>query len=184
MPPMWDAIQKDVRRKQKLMIGRLPTIGRKRLKSVAIPSGEHEMAKAINRGMWQDGEPVGYGHSSPYLQPEYAAAIADRRKTHEGRPGGGWIDRYGRRVARNDYIKFKVTGTGRNLCVRVLHVQAFKSFEDMVKTVGISVMLPDLDHFDIAGAVRIYRGLSNQRGSYSSLERQFGAVALHVEPLV
>ena len=52
-------------------------------------SGWRQLESAIKRRRWPDGKPLGRGHSAPYLQPEYAAAIAERRKTVEGRPGGG-----------------------------------------------------------------------------------------------
>ena len=54
-------------------------------------SGRRQLESAIKTRRWPDGKPLGNGHSSPYLQHEYAAAIAQRRKTFEGRPGGGWL---------------------------------------------------------------------------------------------
>ena len=68
------------------------------------PSGEQALRQALRTSVWADGQPVGRGHASPYIQAAYALAIARGAKTVEGRPGGGWV----KDVAVNDYIKFKI----------------------------------------------------------------------------
>ena len=74
-------------------------------------SGRHQLEAAIKKRRWPDGRPVGRGHAAPYLQPKFAAAIAERRKTFEGRPGGGWVQPAGgRALAPDDYVRFKVVG--------------------------------------------------------------------------
>ena len=66
-------------------------------------SGRRQLESAIKKRRWPDGKPLGRGHSAPYLQPEYAAAIAERRKTLEGRPGGRWVQpALGRALAPDD----------------------------------------------------------------------------------
>ena len=52
-------------------------------------SGEQERDAAKQAGKWPDGAPLGRGHGSPYLQPEYALKIAAAEKTVEGRPREG-----------------------------------------------------------------------------------------------
>ena len=156
-----------------------------RADDVTSCSGELALTRAKKKGHWPDGEPVGRGHASPYLHGKYAAMIANGLKTHEGRPGGGWLDFKRRRIARNDYIRFKISGTGRRgiLCVRVLGVKAYASFREMIMDTGVTCLLPDLNAGDIDGAESVYLALANQRGTYASLERHFGAVAVHVQTL-
>ena len=98
-------------------------------------SGRNQLARAIASGQWPDGKPLGRGHSAPYLQPAYAAAIAARRKTYEGRPGGGWVQSAsGRMLAPDDYIRFKVVGNPYGLCcVRVMSVTSHPTFAAMIK---------------------------------------------------
>ena len=38
-------------------------------------SGRRQLESAIKTRRWPDGKPLGHGHSSPYLQHEYAAAV-------------------------------------------------------------------------------------------------------------
>ena len=138
------------------------------------------MESAIRKGFWPAGRPVGRGHATPYLQPKYAA----RRKTVEGRPGGGWVRAAGGRLlAPDDYIRFKVVGYPEGLCVRVTSVAAYPTFAAMISGVGVKALLPDADSADVAGAVARYKAFANQRGAYGALEAVFGAVAIGVDPL-
>lgn len=147
-------------------------------------SGRRQLESAIKKARWPDGKPLGRGHSAPYLQPEYAAAIAERRKTVEGRPGGGWVQpALGRALAPDDYVRFKVVGHPEGLCVRVTSVAAFATFAAMISAVGVQALLPDADGADVSGAVARYRAFANQRGAYGALEAAHGAVAIGVEPL-
>ena len=52
-------------------------------------SGEDVRHKAIELRKWADGQPVGRGHGSPYLQPRWAASIHNGVKRVEGRPWDG-----------------------------------------------------------------------------------------------
>ena len=148
-----------------------------------VANTEASLERALIAGMWADGVPIGRGHSSPYLKLKYAEKIIDGLKTHEGRPGGGWIGPGGSKLAPNDYIRFKIAGTGaqHNLCVRVLDVQAFSSFEEMVVAIGVEALLPG-EHLDVGGAVDVYQRLGNHRGSFGELEEEWGAVAVHIHP--
>ena len=147
-------------------------------------SGRRQLESAIEKRRWPDGKPLGRGHSAPYLQPEYAAAIAERRKTFEGRPGGGWVQpALGRALAPDDYVCFKVVGHPEGLCVRVKSVAAYPTFAAMIGGVGVKALLPDADAADVAGAVAKYKAFANQRGTYDALETEYGAVAIGVEPL-
>ena len=79
------------------------------------PSGKFEFSVARYNTTWPDGEPVGRGFPQPYLEAQYAVAVADGRKTVEGRPGGGWMKSG---VQPNDYIRFKIPRRpGRSLIV-------------------------------------------------------------------
>lgn len=49
-------------------------------------SGEDVRDIALEHGKWGDGEPIGRGHGSPYLQPKWAADIHAVVKRIEGRP--------------------------------------------------------------------------------------------------
>ena len=128
-------------------------------------SGKPQLAAVIAKKRWPDGRPVGRGHASPYLQPQYAAAIADGRKKVEGRPGGGWVQPGGgRALAPDDYIRFKVVGHAEGLCARVTRVTAYATFAAMIGDVGVQALLPDADGADFAGAVAKYRAFANRRG--------------------
>ena len=52
-------------------------------------SGENVRDNAIELRKWGDGQPVGRGHGSPYLQPRWAACIHNGVKRIEGRPWDG-----------------------------------------------------------------------------------------------
>ena len=152
--------------------------------AIAFASGRQQLAHAIAKRRWPDGKPLGRGHSAPYLQPQFAAAIACGRKTFEGRPGGGWVRAAnGRVLAPDDYIRFKIVGHSEGLCVRVKSVAAYPTFAAMISGVGVKALLPDADAADVAGAVDTYHAFANQRGTYGSLEAAYGAVAIGVEPL-
>ena len=73
-------------------------------------SGRRQLAKGQLSGKWPDGRRIGRGFASPYLQYKYAQAMAERRKTVEGRPGGGWLERGGTLIQPDDYINFKIPG--------------------------------------------------------------------------
>ena len=148
-------------------------------------SGRHQLEAAIKKLRWPDGRPVGRGHAAPYLQPQFAAAIAHGRKTIEGRPGGGWVHPAGgRALAPDDYVRFKVVGHSDGPCVRVTSVAAYATFAAMINDVGVQALLPDADAADVAGAVATYRAFGNQRGRYAALEAEYGAVAIGVKPLL
>ena len=147
-------------------------------------SGRLQLESAIEKRRWPDGKPLGRGHSAPYLRPEFAAAIAEGRKTVEGRPGGGWVDgKRGRMVAVDDYVRFKVVGEAEGLCARVTSVAEYPTFAAMISSVGVKALLPDADSADVAGAVAAYKAFANQRGTYGALEAAYGAVAIGVVPL-
>ena len=147
-------------------------------------SGRRQLESAIKKRRWPDGKPLGRGHSAPYLQPEYAAAIAERRKTIEGRPGGGWVHgKRGRIIAVDDYVRFKVVGQPEGLCVRVKSVAEYPTFAAMISSVGVKALLPDANSADVGGAVARYKAFANQRGTYGALEAVYGAVAIGVDPL-
>ena len=81
------------------------------------PSGKFEFSVARFNTKWPDGDPVGRGFPQPYLEAQYAVAVADGRKTVEGRPGGGWMKSG---VHPNDYIRFKIPRRpGRSLIVTI-----------------------------------------------------------------
>ena len=148
-------------------------------------SGRRQLESAIKKRRWPDGKPLGRGHSAPYLQPEYAAAIVERRKTLEGRPGGGWVHgKRGRMIAVDDYVRFKVVGQPEGLSVRVKSVAEYPTFAAMISGVGVKALLPDADAADVAGAVARYHAFGNQRGTYAALEAEYGAVAIGVKPLL
>lgn len=152
---------------------------------IRFASGRRQLESAIKKRRWPDGKPLGRGHAAPYLQPKYAAAIAARCKTLEGRPGGGWVaGKRGRMVAIDDYVRFKVVGYPEGLCVRVTSVAAYPTFAAMISGVGVKALLPDADSADVAGAVARYKAFANQRGTYGALEAAYGAVAIGVQPLV
>ena len=142
------------------------------------------LQKCIRTGRWPDGSSVGRGHGQPYLMPTYAQALRDGRKTHEGRPGGGWLQPPGRRlIATGDYITFKVSGSREDrLRARVLDVQSFPTFEEMLKQVGVEALLPNFTG-DLAAAVALYRSFANGRGSYGDLEDENGAIAMQLQLL-
>lgn len=68
-------------------------------------SGEGLLKICKERGYWPDGEPVGRGYPSLYLEPEHAVSIGVGDKDAEGRVGGGRLDPP---PSRNDYINFGV----------------------------------------------------------------------------
>ena len=111
-------------------------------RNVDLPSGRCMLASARMKGEWPDGNPIGRGFASPYLQYEYARAISKRRKLCEGRPGGGWLV-HGKEkvlVAPDDFVSFKISGRpGRVLIVRVLNSRAClhsRSSEHMLQPYG------------------------------------------------
>ena len=102
-------------------------------------SGRHLLARVRADGCWSDGLPLGRGHGQPYLQPAYARAVRDLRKSVEGRPLEGWVVH----VAAGDWITFKISSSGgQQLVCRVLGVRHFQSFEEMVRACGVGDCLP------------------------------------------
>ena len=145
-------------------------------------SGERELRSSRKLGKWPDGAPVGRGFPQPCLKDQYAAAIIEGRKTFEGRPGGGWLTSRGDLIRPGDYVNFQLSQR-RRLIVRVISVHRFRTFEEMLKDIGVQNLLPDAE-LSISNAAELYRTFGNRRGSYRELERQNGVVALQIHPLV
>ena len=148
----------------------------------AFYGGVPALRSIQKRGEWPDGQKLGQGYPQPCLQDKYAAAIIEGRKTFEGRPGGGWLMHRGRMITAGDYVNFQLPRR-RRLVVRVLSVQHFGTFEDMLREVGIHRLLPDTE-LSIPHAAELYRSFANRRGTYRELESRHGVVALQIEPLV
>jgi ASC-1-like (ASCH) protein len=124
---------------------------------------------------------------TPILLEQYADAIRNGSKTHEGRPFCGFVAPAYMEgelaIHPNDYIIFKVKETRSMLPVRVLGVKCYpapQGFREMVADVGIAALLPGFDG-DLEAAVNVYRGFKNQKGSYAELESKHGAVAIAVQ---
>ena len=90
------------------------------------PSGRAQLRSACSKTRWPDGARVGRGFPQPYLQAQYAVAVANGRKTVEGRPGGGWLAQ-GKGIKPDDYIRFKIPG--RPGCALVVSYSSFASSE-------------------------------------------------------
>ena len=61
-------------------------------------------------------------------------------------------------------------------------MRTYKTFKDMIEDVGIEKLLPD--HMgDIDTAVQVYKSFGTTRGSYADLEKEYGAVAIDIEPV-
>ena len=143
-------------------------------------SGETELQAARLAGKWPDGQKIGRGHGSPYLQPSYAHAIQELSKTVEGRPGIGWAVK----VTAGDWITFKITGSkGKKLVCRALRVRRFDTFKAMLRECGVEACLPGLQG-GLQEGVRIYRSFGSFSGAtYGELEGESGAIAIDVAPL-
>ena len=85
-------------------------------------------------------------------------------------------------IRPGDYVNFQLSQR-RRLIVRVLSVHFFRTFEEMLKDIGVQNLLPDAE-LSIANAAEFYRTFGNRRGSYRELERHNGVVALQIAPLV
>lgn len=87
------------------------------------------------------------------------------------------------KVAEDDFITFKVSGCfGRRLCVRVLRVQRFPSFEAMLTTCGVDNVLPGIE--SVRHGVREYHKMASRQGeAYADLEASHGVVAIYVHCL-
>lgn len=173
---------------------------------------EQERDRCREHGKWPDGHRVGRGFGQPYLQPEYAEAIASGAKTVEGRinegvslqpspntsAGAALISRvhlacpsraplvcpsqWAAQADADDYVSFKVTGTGFVLAARIKQREEFPSFEAMLANKGVGCLLPG--KADVVDAVRVYHSIANRKGqSYEDLEKDKGVVALTVELL-
>lgn len=93
-----------------------------------------------------------------------------------------------RKVNIDDWISFKVSGGLDVLCVRVLKVTRFMTFEAMLQQYGTSDVLPGMEARPgadgIDEAVSLYHSMANREGtSYKELERQHGVVAIEVQVL-
>ena len=151
-------------------------------------SGVPELNEIRTAGAWPDGAALGRGHGQPYLQPQYAQAIANKTKTVEGRPGVGWAAG----VAVGDWVTFKISGSGgRKLVCRVRRVRRYASFRAMLVDVGVAACLPPLaaadgasQTMDLDAAVATYHAFGTMSGeTYAELEQRAGAIAIDVEPL-
>lgn len=142
-------------------------------------SGRHLLARVRADGCWSDGLPLGRGHGQPYLQPAYARAVRDLRKSVEGRPLEGWVVH----VAAGDWITFKISSSGgQQLVCRVLGVRHFQSFEEMVRACGVGDCLPDCP--SIEAAVAVYHSLCNRKGtSYAELAQTAGVAGILIQPI-
>lgn len=139
-------------------------------------SGETELRRARALGHWDNGEPIGQGHPSPCLSPEYELQIAKGSKTIEGRPANG----FAKKVQRNDWINFAVSQTGgRRLVCRVEGITCYSSFDAMLVDVGIERCLPSFTG-SVAEAAALYRTFQSRMHSYADLEAD-GVVAIHVK---
>jgi ASC-1-like (ASCH) protein len=162
----------------------LPFKKRRRQSQEEAPS----LKDCVLQGKWPDGAPVGAkSRYTPVLLEQYADAIRNGSKTHEGRPFCGFVAPVYMEgklaIHPNDYIIFKVKETGSMLPVRVLGVKCYpapQGFREMVADVGIAALLPGFDG-DLEEAVNVYRGFKNQKGSYAELESKHGAVAIAVQ---
>lgn len=142
-------------------------------------SGEEELESARRRGCWSDGSPFGKSHLRPYLQPEYALAIADGSKPVEGRPCCGWAAA----CRPNDAVMFTISASGgQRLACRIMRVRPFPTFAAMLEAVGVDACLPGFTG-SVQAAVRLYHGFGSSAGSYADLERTHGVVAVDVQPL-
>ena len=149
---------------------------------------EASLKDCVSQGKWPDGAPVGAkSRYTPILLEQYADAIRNGSKTHEGRPFCGFVAPAYMEgelaIHPNDYIIFKVKETRSMLPVRVLGVKCYpapQGFREMVADVGIAALLPGFDG-DLEAAVNVYRGFKNQKGSYAELESKHGAVAIAVQ---
>ena len=141
--------------------------------------GDLALAAFRRRGEWADGARLDRGHGQPYLQPEFARAIRDLRKTVEGRPREGWAAA----VSVDDWITFKISKSGgRQLVCRVVSVTHFPDFSDMLQACGPAACLPDCAAVD--AALEVYHSFRNRCGVvYSELARRHGVVAIGVQPL-
>jgi ASC-1-like (ASCH) protein len=120
----------------------------------------------------------------PYLQEPYATLVRSGQKTVEGRPGNGWAGG----AKRGDWITFKIPQSGgKTLKCRIKGVRRFKTFKAMLNACGVQTCLPGFEG-TIEQAVAVYKnfGTFNSKignKTYSQLEKEYGAVAITVEPL-
>ena len=143
-------------------------------------SGMAELEAARRAGRWADGAPLGRGHGQPYLQAKYARDIRAQVKKVEGRPGQGWATR----VKANDWITFKIPGSGgQKLVCRATKVRYFETFEAMLRECSVAACLPGLEGGVEAG-VNIYKSFGTFSGAtYAELEAAHDAIAIDVVPL-
>ena len=143
------------------------------------------LSAAQRDGRWPDDLPyTGKHHHQPYLQEPYATYIRKGRKTVEGRPGNSWAGR----AKRGDWVTFKITKSGgRTIQCRITKVSKFKTFKAMLRVCGVEACLPGFEG-TLERAAAVYKDFAtfNKKigvKSYGSLEKDYGAVALTVEPL-
>lgn len=121
-------------------------------------SGETELAAATAARRYADGTGLGRVFATPCLQPRHARAIAEGRKTVEGRPAtpSGWATK----ACVGDAIRFRVSRSdGNRLVVRVLCVRRFATFRDMLEACGIEHCLPGVP--SVADGERVARGMGS-----------------------
>lgn len=113
-------------------------------------------------------------HRLPIKQP-YFDWIRDGKKTVEGRINTG----IAKRIQVGDILMFT---SGRvsslTLSTRVTKIESFRTFPEMLESIGVPNCLPDYRTVD--SAVKLYRSLPG----YADKERAFGVLALYVTPLV
>ena len=102
------------------------------------------------------------------IQKTYYDHIRSGRKTVEGR-----LDGKNKTLQNGDYIVLKCRGQP-DFKIRVTKCEKFRSFYDMLNTVGFQNCIPGA--CDIRAAEAVYHGFP----SYKTKERQVGVVAYHV----
>ena len=105
------------------------------------------------------------------IQQKYLEAIQEGTKTVEGRIYRG---RY-TKVAPGDKVCF-LSGSIKVLC-RVLSVNKYSKFEQMLEKEGVNRCLPGI--YNTKEGIRIYYSF----GNYKELEKQYGVVAFKIKKI-
>ena len=175
----------DVRRASARGLARLATMPPDAAKPASEPAGAADrgaaaaLAAAKKSGRWPDGAALGRGHGQPYLQPKYAELMRQGAKTVEGRANVGWAAA----VAAGDWVTFKISGSnGKKLVVRVVRVERFATFREMLRACGLEKCLPGCA--SEAEGIETYHAFGTMDGrTYKELEADHGVVGVHVVPL-
>ena len=175
----------DARRASARGLARLATMPPVAAKPAAEAAGAADrgaaavLAAAKKSGRWADGAPLGRGHGQPYLQPKYAELMRQGAKTVEGRANVGWAAA----VAAGDWVTFKISGSnGKKLVVRVVRVERFATFREMLRACGLEKCLPGCA--SEAEGIETYHAFGTMDGrTYKELEADHGVVGVHVVPL-